>query len=353
MPEPNTAQKITASMRTPRLMIRLARQLPVLILLGLAVHLILPQLTTLQHSLKVIENMAWWAVVLAVGVQILSYVGSGYLISSLTAFSQPHLSIGRSVVITLAASSVGLVAGGTVGNAAAVYRWSRGNGVGEEGALLAGWLPSLFNNAILLLIAIVGVIHLLIVHQLSTVQAIGFSVTLVILVAAIGMVLWGVHHRPAFIALWTRIARRWASLLRRPYDPTATTDTTARIFGAWDVLRTGGWHRPVLGAVLNTGFDMATLFLLFIAAGHPVSPGVLLTGYGLPLLLGKVTFLPGGVGIVEGTMAVLYNGLGVPNAVTVLVILAYRIISFWVPSLLGFPLVIYLQRTTHPVEETQ
>jgi uncharacterized protein (TIRG00374 family) len=98
---------------------------------------------------------------------------------------------------------------------------------------------------------------------------------------------------------------------------------------------------------------MATLFLLFIAAGHPVSPGVLLTGYGLPLLLGKVTFLPGGVGIVEGTMAVLYNGLGVPNAVTVLVILAYRIISFWVPSLLGFPLVIYLQRTTHPVEETQ
>jgi hypothetical protein len=98
---------------------------------------------------------------------------------------------------------------------------------------------------------------------------------------------------------------------------------------------------------------MATLFLLFVAAGHAVSPGILLTGYGLPLLLGKVTFLPGGVGIVEGTMAALYSGLGVPNAVTVLVILAYRIISFWVPTLLGFPLVIYLQRTTQPAEETQ
>jgi uncharacterized protein (TIRG00374 family) len=347
----NTIQKITTSMRVPKLMLRLARQLPMLILLGLAVHLILPQLTSLESSLKVIKNMAWWAVALAVGVQILSYVGSGYLISSLASISPPRLSIGRGIVITLAASNVGLVAGGMVGNAAAVYRWTRNSGVRKEGALLASWLPSLFNNAILALIAVAGVLHLLIVHELSTLQAIGFSLTLAVLVGAIGAIVWGVHHRPAFTALLTRISRRWASLLRRTYDPTATTDTTARIFGAWDVLRTGGWHRPVLGALLNIGFDMATLFLLFIAAGHTVSPGVLLTGYGLPLLLGKVTFLPGGVGIVEGTMAALYNGLGVPNAVTVLVILAYRIISFWVPTFLGFPLVIYLQRTTHPVEE--
>ena len=66
----------------------------------------------------------------------------------------------------------------------------------------------------------------------------------------------------------------------------------------------------------------------------------------MPTLLGKVSFLPGGVGIVEGTMAVLYDGLGVPNAVTVVVILAYRLISFWLPTLLGFPMVAYLQRVT-------
>ncbi|HOU13132.1 MAG TPA: lysylphosphatidylglycerol synthase transmembrane domain-containing protein [Anaerolineae bacterium] len=352
MSSPNATQKIAASMRVPKLMLRLARQLPVLILLGLAVHLLLPQLTTLESSLKVIENMAWWAVALAIGVQVLSYVGSGYLISSLASISPPRLSIGRGIVVTLAASSVGLVAGGMVGNAAAVYRWTRSNGVGKEGALLASWLPSLFNNAILALLAATGVLHLLIVHDLSTLQAIGFGLTLALLVGATSFIVWGVQHRPAFTALLTRIARWWASLMRRSYDPIATTDITARIFGAWDVLRSGGWRQPVLGAALNIGCDMATLFLLFIAAGHAVSPGILLTGYGLPLLLGKVTFLPGGVGIVEGTMAALYNGLGVPNAVTVLVILAYRIISFWVPTVLGFPLVIYLQRTTRPVEET-
>ena len=91
---------------------------------------------------------------------------------------------------------------------------------------------------------------------------------------------------------------------------------------------------------------MLTLYLLFAAAGHAVSPGILLVGYGLPLLLGKMSFLPGGVGIVEGTMAALYDGLGVPDGVTVVVILTYRVLSFWLPTLLGFPLVPYLQRTS-------
>ena len=43
---------------------------------------------------------------------------------------------------------------------------------------------------------------------------------------------------------------------------------------------------------------MLTLYLIFFAAGYPVSPAILLTGYGLPLLLGKAPLLPGGVGIV-------------------------------------------------------
>jgi len=95
---------------------------------------------------------------------------------------------------------------------------------------------------------------------------------------------------------------------------------------------------------MNIGFDILTLFFLFYAAGHPVSVGILLSGYGLPLILGKMTFLPGGVGIVEGTMATLYNGLSVPSGVTVVVIIAYRAISFWLPTLIGFPLIPWFQR---------
>ena len=330
----------------PQLTVRLGRYLPPLLLLGLAVHLILPQLATLEQSLQVIKGMALWAVALAVVAQVLSYVGSGFLLRAIVAVVEQRLSVVRSVLITMAASSIGLVAGGMVGNAAATYRWTRGSSVSTEGAVLAGWLPTLFNNGALTIIGIFGLLHLLVVHELSTLQAIGFGLTLLVLSLIVGVVLWGVHHRSQLTTRAVQVASRWATLRRRPYDPATAEDATGRWFSAWDTLRAGGWRGPALGAVLNIVFDMLTLYLLFVAAGHAVSPGVLLAGYGLPLLLGKVTFLPGGVGIVEGTMAALYDGLGVPDGVTVVVILTYRVLSFWLPTLLGFPLIPYLQRVS-------
>jgi uncharacterized membrane protein YbhN (UPF0104 family) len=335
----------------PRLTVRLGRYLLPLLLLGLAVHLILPQMTTLSHSLEVIRGMALWAVALAVVAQALSYIGSGLLLRAIVAVVGQRLSVVRSTLITMAASSIGLVAGGMVGNAAATYRWTHASGVSREGAVLAGWLPPLFNNGALVVIGIFGLLHLLIVHELSTLQAIGFGLTLLVLGLIVGVVLWGVHHRSQLTALAVRAASRWAELRRRPYDSATTEAATGRWFSAWDTLRAGGWHGPALGATLNVAFDMLTLYFLFVAAGHAVSPGVLLAGYGLPLLLGKVTFLPGGVGIVEGTMAALYNGLGVPDGVTVVVILTYRVLSFWLPTLLGFPLVPYLQRVSSNVND--
>jgi uncharacterized membrane protein YbhN (UPF0104 family) len=329
---------------TPHLRVRLVRYLVPLVLLGLAVHILLPQIATMEHSLQVIRGMKLWAVALAVLAQMLSYLGSGYLLKTLVAVAGQQLSVLRGTIVYTAAASVGLAGGGPVGNVATTYRWMRSSGVNAEGATLAGWLPTLFYDATLVIAGIFGLIHLLIAHKLSILQAVGFGLTLLVLLLIASVATWGVRHRPQLTALAVRLAGRWAVLRRRPYDAAATEAATARWFNAWDALRIGGWHGPVLGAALNTIFDMLTLYSLFIAAGDPVSPGILLSGYGLPLLLGKVSFLPGGVGIVEGTMAALYDGLGVPKGVTVVVILIYRFLSFWLPLLVGFPLILYLQR---------
>jgi uncharacterized membrane protein YbhN (UPF0104 family) len=327
----------------PTLTLRIGRSLLPLVLLGIAVHVILLHLPELRHSWQVVHSMALWAVGLAIVAQILSYVGSGYLLRTLVAVAGQQLSIGVGVVVTLAASSVGLFSGGVVGNAAATYRWLYRRGIRREGSLLAGWLPSFFNNAALVVVGVVGVAHLVAIHELSTLQAIGFGVTLVMLGGALAVVLWGMYQRPRFTALVAGMAKRWARLRRRSYDPAAAEAAAGRVFVTWDIMYRGGWRGPALGALLNVGFDALTLYLLFVAAGHPVSLGVLLTGYGLPQLLSKISFLPGGVGIVEATMAALYNGMGVPGAVTVVVVLAYRALSFWLPTLLGLPLTGYLQ----------
>jgi hypothetical protein len=45
-------------------------------------------------------------------------------------------------------------------------------------------------------------------------------------------------------------------------------------------------------------------------------------------------------------MVALYDKLGVPDAVSVIVVLAYRLISFWIPTIIGFPLTFYLNHKT-------
>jgi glycosyltransferase 2 family protein len=113
---------------------------------------------------------------------------------------------------------------------------------------------------------------------------------------------------------------------------------------AWNSLDDGKWMRPLLGATANIGFDMLTLYFFFVAAGYNISLGVLFAGYGLPFMLGNLAFMfPGGVGVIEGGMVAMYESLKVPNEISVVVILGYRLVSFWMPSLLGFAAAAYLE----------
>ncbi len=306
-------------------------------------HSLLPRLTNLGDSAAVIERLRVGALALALLAQVVSYLGSGYLISALVGLAGDRLSVIRGTLLTLGAASVGLVAGGLLGSAVATYRWSRASGVRAEGALLAGWLPTVFNSAMLVVLAVFGLAQLLATHQLSELHLIGFAVMMVVLLMVAGGAVWALRHRARAVAMLVRITRRWRSILRRPVDTRATAEQASQLLDAVEELRGRGWHGPAAGAFANMTFDALTLYFLFVAAGYPISPGVLLAGYGLPLLLGRLAvFLPGGVGVIEATMTALYRGLGIPAAVTVLVILAYRTLSFWVPTFVGFPIAMYL-----------
>jgi uncharacterized protein (TIRG00374 family) len=322
---------------------RTARYLPRLLLLGLAVYVLLPRLTNLGDSAAVIERLRVGALALALLAQVVSYLGSGYLISALVGLAGERLSVVRGTLVTLGAASVGLVAGGLVGSAVTTYRWSRASGVGAEGSLLAGWLPTVFNSAMLVFLAVFGLAQLLATHQLSELQLEGFAIMMLVLLEVAAGAVSALRYRSRAIALLVRITRWWRRILRRPADSRAIAEQASQLLDAVEALRGRGWHGPAVGAFANMTFDALTLYLLFVAAGYRINPGVLLAGYGLPLLLGRLSvFLPGGVGVIEATMTALYRALGIPAAVTVLVILAYRTLSFWIPTFVGFPIAMYL-----------
>jgi uncharacterized protein (TIRG00374 family) len=90
----------------------------------------------------------------------------------------------------------------------------------------------------------------------------------------------------------------------------------------------------LLGAVAYWGFDIAVLGVCFHAFGTVVPLAVLVVGYFLGTL-GSLLPLPGGVGGVEGGMIAAFVAFGVPGGSALISVLAYRAISFWLPTLPG------------------
>jgi uncharacterized protein (TIRG00374 family) len=313
-----------------------------LLILGAAVYVFLPRVTELEGSWRVLTAMDPWAVGLAFLAQGASYVGSGFLLQGILEVARQETPLRRSTLMVLGAASLGLV-GGTVGVSTAIYRWTREGKGSLRGATLAALFVPQFNSIMLALVSVFGLIYLTLAHRLTSAQLIGFVATLLILALILGAValLARLPNQATRVVLW--LAGRLARLRGKPFDPDHVRHEVRALVGAWYALRHGAWRRPAAGACLNIAFDILTLYLIFVAAQGSVSPGLLLAGYGLPLLLGKVAFvIPAGLGVVEASMVALYSGLGVPQATATAVVLSYRLISFWIPSLVGYPVAVYL-----------
>jgi len=324
------------------LKLRILRAVPVLLVLGLLVHFLLPRLDTIENSLKTLRTLAPWAIVLSVAMQILSYAANGALLQSVVTLAGGRMSFRRAAAIEIGAGSVALVAAGVLGFGAAIYRWARGGGVPAETATVASWLPSVFDSATLILFALVSGIELILVHQLSrlTVIALVIVVSLLSLVIGTSIVLLA---RNDWMKAISKGASRIVKRFRPRWDDSRLHATVDSASAMWDQMRRGGWLLPACCSMMVLTFDVLTLRYAFLATGHSLHFTLLLAGYGVPLLLGRASFLPGGIGVVEVAMAALYGGLGVPASAAVVAVLTYRLISFWLPALAGIPIAVVLQ----------
>lgn len=89
-----------------------------------------------------------------------------------------------------------------------------------------------------------------------------------------------------------------------------------------------------LGAVAGWGLDIGTLWASFRAFGESPNPAVLVMSYFVGTL-GNLLPLPGGIGGVEGGMIGSFLAFGVPGRLAVVAVLAYRTISYWLPTIPG------------------
>ena len=107
----------------------------------------------------------------------------------------------------------------------------------------------------------------------------------------------------------------------------------------------------VFGAVAWWMFDISVLWACFHAFGGRPPTAVVVMSYFVGMV-GNTLPLPGGIGGVDGGMIGAFSAFGVPVDTSVVAVLAYRGIAFWLPTLPGAFAYLQLRRTVHRWERT-
>ncbi|HLO13431.1 MAG TPA: flippase-like domain-containing protein, partial [Anaerolineales bacterium] len=92
---------------------------------------------------------------------------------------------------------------------------------------------------------------------------------------------------------------------------------------------------PLLYSFAGKALLISILLAVFLAFQVPFTAGTIIGGFAISYLFLVVSPTPSGVGIVEGIMPLALTSLRVPWSEAVIITLAYRGITFWLPLGVG------------------
>lgn len=188
-------------------------------------------------------------------------------------------------------------------------------------------------------------------HQLETYQALSAGILAAIVGVAV-LILWIflgsiVRFRRVLIFvsnIVNRISNIWQEKkLIAPVHIRNLSDELSLLAHSYRRYPAGIWV-PFGFNLLARIAEVATLYFVFRAFGTAVPLGSLVAGYGIGVLFTIVSITPGGLGIMEGAMIVAFASLGISVESAAVATLAWRLYSFWLPTIVGFFMLRRLQQ---------
>jgi glycosyltransferase 2 family protein len=323
--------------------------------IGLALHLVFPQIPGLERSLRLIASTSHLLVGAAFVAEVLSELCYAELLGrSVGAISGSGPSprsrrrgrIGRWFMLRLTVTGYGVahvLPGGGAVAATVTYGVLRRKGFDPEKVGLALAAVSVLVYGALGVLFAGSLAYMLLLGHLGPVSATA-SFLLFVLTLVGALVAYAAYRRPTLaksaarsgVRLIGRFLRggQFRSSLGR-----AETWSTSFLSGLGEQLRTA--RRQITGSPKEAlslltlafgywAFDALCLILMFAALGVPAAPFALLVAYAVATVLSIMPLTPGGIGVFEVTMLAVLAVLGVGSEATI-PILGYRLFNFWLP----------------------
>ncbi len=300
----------------------------------------------IQQLVGTLATGHWPWILTAIGLELAYYVAFAALFKS--AFDLTEISTRMRDLIPISFAflfaNTTMASGGTAGLALFVDdARRRGGSIGRAtaGTLLAHTA----NYGMFAVLLSLGIFFLFLQNDLTSLELMSALILFLLVFFMCGVLVLGLRWPDGLLRLLQTIqdtGNRIGSWLKRPsFFPANWAEKSTKDFLAASQAIAAHPRRVmrlILLALLTHGIHLLVLLALFFAFNQPVTPGVLLAGYTISLLFMIVSPTPNGIGIVETLVPIMYRSLGIPVEIGLVITLAFRGITFWIPMIIGFVL---------------
>lgn len=314
------------------------------VVLGVAVWLIIPKIIGAKEGLLLLSQAKIGWILFAILLEFVSYIGIAIMIESLTLslrYKIPFFQVFKIGIIS--AFAIHVLPVGGFGGIALTFYLLKSKGVKAGDNLLIFILRTILTYFFFGVLLMMSLIYLPSHPNLSLIQR--------VVIIGINVIAWGVLIYLIYLYLdeirlrksshiWARIINFFSKLFvkRKILNPEKTEEIVSRLYRGTDLFikqrEKVFWGSA--GSLIYWIGDIACLALVFLAFGYNVHLGALIFGYTIATILGIVSFIPGGLGVFEGTLSLILISLRVPAQLALISILVFRLISFWLPMIVGF-----------------
>lgn len=268
-----------------------------------------------------------WLLV-AIGLQIGTYICAGNIWNSVIATRGKHLSIAILARLSVEKLTINqlLPTGGVMGNLFVVRAMKR-YGVSFPLAVEALLIDTLSHYGAFAVMSAVTLVILELTDHVTSVIAWLIGIIAVILIAVPLVIIWVLKHR-------TWKPPHWIARIRNVRD---ALDAVARVSPS-HVLSLPILSKTFVFQLAIYAFDSATLWTMLQAIDITVSPVTAFCALIIGVMAGTISFLPGGIGSFEAGCVTALTLLGVPIEAALTGTLLLRLLTLWLPLIPGMVL---------------
>jgi uncharacterized protein (TIRG00374 family) len=334
----------------PRADARADRRRRLLVALTLAVGVglivLLVWLSDTRELLRTAAAIRPVAFVLPVLLTLLSYGAMSRSYQGIAAAAGIRLSFREWLRITFVSNPVNymVTTAGLSGFAVRMFLLSQ-CGVASGRAVLISLVQTFLTNFTLLLFILLGFTSLVVRRSLPA-PALAAASTALVLFA--GLLAWAVvlmyqrrlrRRTLFFIAdaghrILRRLVPRWTPGRVRLWRFQHNLNEGLEFLLARkdQMLAPAGW------IMLDWLLTIAILWAAFRAVNYPIPPGLVVVGFAVGICISLISFVPGGLGVMEGSMTAVFSSLDVPWESAFLAVVIFRVAYYVLPLLVSLGL---------------